>query len=47
MRLFDAKKTKLTRIKANIIRIKANNEDKSFNFYLQRMEKKATFAPRL
>jgi len=45
--LFISKRTKQTRIKANIIRIKANNEDKSFNFYLQRMEKKATFVPRL
>ena len=45
--LFIVKRAKQTRIKANIIRIKANNEDKSFNFYLQRMEKKATFVPRL
>ena len=28
IRLFDAKKTKQTRIKANIIRIKANTEGK-------------------
>ena len=43
--LFIAKRAKQTRIKANIIRIKANSEGRLFNFYLQRMEKKATFVP--
>jgi len=45
--LFIAKRAKQTRINANIIRIKANSEGRLFNFYLQRMEKKATFVPRL